>query len=453
MGEHMKFKACTVLRICTIACMAALFCVIACEEKTASAEGIITVTGECVEAGRPSFDIVVPDSLLEGTEYIDGIDGIDVYRADAPDGEYVYVGEEPIKNYDEYSGYYIYNTYESYNGTKTFTFEEPSYLATYRYYYYYFKPYVLEEGAYDYENDVYVMQKSYIESTSAGVSIYVLGVGPDIKYGKRKGKTSAKIKWKKVDDADGYLIYCVSDTDKKGNVTYPDIGDENSYKLVKKISGNDTCSATFKNLKYSVTYTYRVYCYKKIDGTLVRSLSSDIVDVPMDYYGYASELYDEKVKRAYGSEKKKKKNYSSEAKADRQMKTIKIKVWDFQNGKNGKKVTKTKYLTVNRNLAPTIQRIFQEIYKSKQKQVIHDVGSYNYRSGQHMYGLAIDVNANENYMVEDKKALAGSFWKPGKNPYSIPKECDFVRIMERYGFRRGLWGTRKDYMHFSYFGS
>ena len=29
---------------------------------------------------------------------------------------------------------------------------------------------------------------------------------------------------------------------------------------------------------------------------------------------------------------------------------------------------------------------------------------------------------------------------------------DLVKILEKYGFSRGFWGERKDYMHFSYFG-
>lgn len=42
--------------------------------------------------------------------------------------------------------------------------------------------------------------------------------------------------------------------------------------------------------------------------------------------------------------------------------------------------------------------------------------------------------------------------KPKKNRYSIPLNCKLVKILEKYGFHRGLWGSRRDYMHFSYFG-
>ena len=56
-------------------------------------------------------------------------------------------------------------------------------------------------------------------------------------------------------------------------------------------------------------------------------------------------------------------------------------------------------------------------------------------------------------MIDGKTIISGSFWKPKKNKYSIPLDCETVRIMERYGFRRGFWGDRKDYMQFSYFGT
>ena len=64
-------------------------------------------------------------------------------------------------------------------------------------------------------------------------------------------------------------------------------------------------------------------------------------------------------------------------------------------------------------------------------------------------GLAVDINANENYMVDHGKVLAGSFWKPGKNPYSIKKNSDVKKYMKTIGFKQCIWGSRKDYMHFS----
>ena len=101
--------------------------------------------------------------------------------------------------------------------------------------------------------------------------------------------------------------------------------------------------------------------------------------------------------------------------------------------------------------------IFKEIYEGKEKFPIKSVGGYSWRgngsTSEHNQGTAIDINPNENYMIDDGRILAGSFWKPKKSKYSIPLNCETVRIMERYGFYRGFWGNRKDYMHFSYFGT
>ena len=87
--------------------------------------------------------------------------------------------------------------------------------------------------------------------------------------------------------------------------------------------------------------------------------------------------------------------------------------------------------------------MFKEIYKSKERFPIHEIGCYSWRgknsSSEHCEGLAFDINSNENYMIQGKKVLVGSFWKPKKNRYSIPLNCKLVKILEKYGFHRGLW--------------
>jgi ribosomal protein L37AE/L43A len=169
-------------------------------------------------------------------------------------------------------------------------------------------------------------------------------------------------------------------------------------------------------------------------------------------YGYRSESSSSKYKRIFGSAKKK--SYKSSSQAKKNMKTIKIKVWNISNNK---KVTKTKSITVHKNIASTVQKIFDEIYNGSEKFPIYSVGGYSWRGNssksEHNLGLAIDINPNENYMINGKKILAGKFWKPGKNPYSIPKNGDVVKAFEKYGFKWGHWGNKHDYMHFSYFGN
>lgn len=137
------------------------------------------------------------------------------------------------------------------------------------------------------------------------------------------------------------------------------------------------------------------------------------------------------------------------------MKEVKIKVWDVNS--KGKKFTRTFYVRVHKNLAPSVKQMFKEIYKSKERFPIHDIGCYNWRgkgsASEHCIGTAFDINSNENYMIDNGQVLAGSFWKPKKSRYSIPLKCKLVSILNKYGFSRGFWGNRKDYMHFSYLGT
>ncbi|MDO5156739.1 MAG: M15 family metallopeptidase [Eubacteriales bacterium] len=292
-----------------------------------------------------------------------------------------------------------------------------------------------------------------VHATSNLETDWIKNVTPKITYCKRIDRLGVKIKWKKIENADGYIIYCARDYDDESNYVMVDLYDPSSYKVVKKIEGTNTTEATFGGLMNGATYTYRVCAYVNVNEKKKKSQLSSEKSVLMDYYSYDNEYYEQRIKRAFGSERKMEKNFKTAQKAAKQMKTIKIRVWDFENGKQGKKITKIKYITVNKRLAPSIQQLFNDLYKSKEKQVIKDIGCYAYRTGEHMYGMAIDINPNENYMIDGKKILCGSYWKPKKDPYSIPRNCELVRIMKRYGFYRGEWGNRKDYMHFSYFGT
>jgi len=168
-----------------------------------------------------------------------------------------------------------------------------------------------------------------------------------------------------------------------------------------------------------------------------------------DYYGYANESYESKENRVYKGFK----SSSSWSVIDKRMTTISVKVWDFKSGMSGKKITKTKYLTCHKRLAPTLKKIFAEIYKGKEKAPIYEIGCYSRRSGEHGNGMAVDINSNYNAMFDNGKPTAGSYWNPKKYAYSIKRHGDIENAFEKYGFSRGFWGSRKDYMHFSYFGT
>jgi len=141
--------------------------------------------------------------------------------------------------------------------------------------------------------------------------------------------------------------------------------------------------------------------------------------------------------------------------AKKYQKTIKVKVWKLSKGK---KVKSSMRLTVNKEIADDVKKIFAEIYKGKEKFPIKEMGGFQIRASktsEHNYGTAIDINPNENCMMDGKKVVAGKFWKPGKNKYSIKKDGDVVKAFEKYGWYWGGngWGDRKDYMHFSYFAT
>ena len=251
-----------------------------------------------------------------------------------------------------------------------------------------------------------------------------------------------KLSWKSVKDVNGYYLY----------ETY-----NNSRKMIAKISGNKT-TYTWKKRKHGINYQIVVVPYVNVNGKEVTGADSSVFSATMNYY---TSPYDNKITRFFGKNAYQKYSnyenrrhsgkpyYSSEKTACKQMKTIVIKVWDYKNGKSGKKITRKFKLTVHKKVAPSLKRAFDEIYKGKEKFPIHDIGGYSYRWGQHGVGLAIDINSNENAQFKNGKAVVGSFYRPGKNPYSIPKDGEVARILHKYGFDQ----LEGDYMHFSYFGT
>ena len=85
---------------------------------------------------------------------------------------------------------------------------------------------------------------------------------------------------------------------------------------------------------------------------------------------------------------------------------------------------------------------------------VKDSGGKTSKMSQHCFGLAVDINVNENYCVyPNGKVDAGSYWRPGSDPYSIPKNGVLVNSFKGIGWGwGGDWSSKKDYMHFSYTG-
>ncbi len=249
---------------------------------------------------------------------------------------------------------------------------------------------------------------------------------------------SFSFSWTPIDNAKEYIVivkdagsdYAASFTVKSGEI---DISD--------------------KNLDYNKNYT-----------VLVGAKMSDFITVfsdPVDvYYGTPREVSniitstEDKYKRVFPGGIP----FALQSDADYNMQTVSFPAWKL--GKSGEKYSSTMYVTVNRNLADEVVKIFTEIYKAPEKFPIKDVGGYSWRTtafgsvSQHSYGTCIDINFDENYYCYPSgQAITGSFWKPYENPFSITPEGSVVAAFSRYGWTwGGSWTNLKDYMHFSYLG-
>lgn len=167
-----------------------------------------------------------------------------------------------------------------------------------------------------------------------------------------------------------------------------------------------------------------------------------------------SDAEQDKMTQVYGAGGTK---YQTEEEVESHMVEIAVKVWRLQS--NGSKTTGTAYIQVNENLASTYEAIFDEIYHGAERFPIKDVGCYSWRTGEHSQGTAIDINWEENMeaTINDDGTLTpttGDHWTPGVDPFSIPADGDVVRAFANHGFAWGgnAWRTKRDYMHFSYFG-
>ncbi len=154
--------------------------------------------------------------------------------------------------------------------------------------------------------------------------------------------------------------------------------------------------------------------------------------------------------------------YTEEAVAETAMTEIEVPVWRLQS--DGSKTADTAYIMVNTALVPIYEAIFQEIFDGAQQFPIHDVGGYAWRasaSSEHRQGTAIDINydANMECTIDEAGAViaitCGSTWSPDTDPYAITEDSDVYRAFTKYGFSWGgnAWDTKRDYMHFSYFGT
>ena len=210
---------------------------------------------------------------------------------------------------------------------------------------------------------------------------------------------------------------------------------------------------TDKNLAYNKNYTVLVGA--KINDFV--TVFSDPTDI---YYGTERDVINVNTSTAarYNRVFPNGIPFVAKEEADYNMTSVTIPVWKL--GTSGEKYSSTMSLTVNRNLADEVVKIFTEIYKDPERFPIKNVGGYSWRStafgsvSQHSYGTCIDINYDENYYsYQSGQAITGSFWKPYENPYSITPNGSVVKVFAKYGWTwGGNWISLKDYMHFSYLG-
>lgn len=116
----------------------------------------------------------------------------------------------------------------------------------------------------------------------------------------------------------------------------------------------------------------------------------------------------------------------------------------------------TMNLTVHQKLANEIQQIFAEMEAIGFPIKASQTAGYNWRSmvssgsvSHHSYGVAIDVNWNDNPYISNSLTVGNSSYQPYINRFSVTQEV--IQIWKNHGFYwGGDWNSSKDYMHFSY---
>lgn len=140
--------------------------------------------------------------------------------------------------------------------------------------------------------------------------------------------------------------------------------------------------------------------------------------------------------------------------------TVTVNVWRLKS--DGTKYADTMKLTVNKGIAEEVKGIFQMIFEGDEKFPIRTIHTARKNisdtRSEHMWGVAIDINANENYYCYKStgQAIVGSHWKPYEDPYSITPDGDVVAAFAAYGWGwggDGRWSRTQDYMHFSITGT
>lgn len=222
------------------------------------------------------------------------------------------------------------------------------------------------------------------------------------------------------------------------------------YSTDTRVATVDSCGY-IQAVNPGVTQITAVACNRK-SATITLTVKEPLYPLPPSNCTNYYMTNEEKWQFLFGDSD----GFSSPEEAEAHMVGVRIRYWDFKSGSSGEKVTKYKWVQVHEKLESTVKGIFEDIYNLPEKPVIHSVGGFRKGTGtsEHDIGAAIDVNPNENYCIDsDGTIVSGKYFKPGEDPYSMPLDGSVELVFRRYGFSRGLWAHRKDYMHYSLFGT
>ena len=83
------------------------------------------------------------------------------------------------------------------------------------------------------------------------------------------------------------------------------------------------------------------------------------------------------------------------------------------------------------------------------------IPSIGFVVSQHGYGLAVDINVEDNCYSPDKVTCTiGNDWNPSTNKHSVSSNSAFYKSLISNGWGwGGEWNSSRDYMHFSFFGT
>lgn len=290
---------------------------------------------------------------------------------------------------------------------------------------------------------------------AAGVKECVLPMPTGIYISPSYFKGDVYLSWNDIPLAAAYDITVF----KNGNPTYTARIDNNYFDLRTRTTtyNRETKSYVYADITNPL--------YSSIFGNDKNTINAAVKVVPVNSDGKASvfsltqefkiEPWVNKNEMVYGDPIKT--SFSSAEEARLNMANISVNVWKLTS--SGTKVASSATLTVNKNVTENVKKIFADIYAGDEKFPIKSCSGYAYRVGrsEHTSGTAIDINPVENYFVDWGGAIkAGSLWKPGINPYSIPSDGDVVRAFNRYGWHWSPdqnWPNGADYMHFSLGGT